>query len=227
MHSARFLLAAAPLLSLAVAQDDSTNTQDDWMTMTDGGDDGYTVTATYDDSIPATSYLADIYGTGIPAAATGAAATSLAEAIYSYEMALYTDPAYKSAADDIYNAIATASNVDEIFSSLDGGGVISGAFTTAAWYVDGVPDSAKSEFASVISGFSSVQSSVLAAAAATTTGASATGSGASTTSGASKTGSAASGSATSTSSSTGGAPAARITGGAVAGLAAAAAFAML
>jgi hypothetical protein len=88
MHSARFLLAAAPLLSLALAQDDSTatddswNTDDSWMTMTDSGDDGYAATATYDDSIPASSYLSAIYGTAIPPAATGAAATSLAKAFY-------------------------------------------------------------------------------------------------------------------------------------------------
>ncbi|KAF7532453.1 hypothetical protein G7054_g7963 [Neopestalotiopsis clavispora] len=232
MHSARFLLAAAPLLSLALAQDDSTatddswNTDDSWMTMTDSGDDGYAATATYDDSIPASSYLSAIYGTAIPPAATGAAATSLAKAFYSYEIGLQTDTAYQSAANEIYYAAASASNSDEIFSSLETAGVMDTSFTTAAWYADGVDDSAKSEFASIFSAYSSVQTSVLGAAAATTTGAS-TGSAATTAGTATKTGTSASGSATSTSASTAGAPAARITGAAAAGLAAAAAFALL
>lgn len=90
MYSIRFLLASAPLMSLAFAQDTTaddgsvTMTGDDsFMTMTDdGGDDGYSMTATYDTGVPASSYLDAFYGTAIPPKATGAAATSLAEALY-------------------------------------------------------------------------------------------------------------------------------------------------
>ncbi|KAI0151164.1 hypothetical protein BJ166DRAFT_535357 [Pestalotiopsis sp. NC0098] len=230
MYSLRFLLASAPLMSLAFAQDTTaddgsvTMTGDDsFMTMTDdGGDDGYPMTATYDTGVPASSYLDAFYGTAIPPKATGAAATSLAEALYSYEMALYTDDAYKSAANDVYMAAATQTNADDIFSSLDMAGVVNGGFTTASWYVDGVPESAKSEMASVLSGFNSVQTSALGVAAAATT---TTGTGATTGASATGSGASATGTAKSTSASTAGAP--RITGGAMAGLAAAVAYAVL
>jgi hypothetical protein len=135
----------------------------------------------------------------------------------SHETALLTDSAYRSAANDVYMAAATRSDADAIISSLDSEGVLNGAYTTAEWYVDGVPASAKSEMASIISGFGAVQTSVLAAvSAATTAAASQTGS--ATTGSGSASGSAAS--ASTTRSSTAGAEGPRVTGGAVAGLAA-------
>lgn len=141
----------------------------------------------------------------------------------SHETAIFTDDAYQNAASDIYMAAATRSDADAIISSLDSQGVLNGDYTTAEWYVDGVPASAKSEMASVIAGFSSVQTSLLAAVSATTTAASGattatTGSTTATVTSGSASKSAAS--ASTTSSSTAGAQGPRVTGGAVAGLAA-------
>ncbi|KAI0130386.1 hypothetical protein BJ170DRAFT_313364 [Xylariales sp. AK1849] len=201
MHSLSIVLAVVPLV---LAQ----------TTATDG-------------AIPVSQYLSDLYGSAIPAGATGAVATSLASAVYSYQMALTTDAAYVSAANDVYMAMATASNSDAIASSLDSEGALNGGYTTADWYKSGVPESAQKEIASVFSGFHAVETSVLGAAAVTgvSTTSTATKSGSTTVTSAPTTltttssGTAASGSATS-STATGGVQGARATGGAVAGLAA-------
>jgi hypothetical protein len=144
----------------------------------------------------------------------------------SHELALQTDSGYLDAADGFYMAMATQTNSDAIVSSVESQGLLNGGYSTADWFINGVPSSAKSEWASVVSGFYDIQSSVLGAAVATTT--TATGATtASVTSGATTATSAASGSkassgsaASATSSSTAGAQAPRVTGGAVAGLAA-------
>lgn len=147
----------------------------------------------------------------------------------SKQTAILGEDAYRSAANDVYNVIATRTDADEIFSSLDAVGFVQGGWTTAAWYSD-VPADAQSELNSVITGFQAVETSVLGAASdATTTASGAT---ASSTAGvtmvtstqsdgsvATSTATRASG-ASASSSSTAGAQGARATGGAAAGLAA-------
>ncbi|KAK6070783.1 hypothetical protein SCUP515_08184 [Seiridium cupressi] len=223
MRSAQVVLVLAPLLALA--QDDvATVTPASTATAT-STDLGYTSDLGGEEStIGASDYLSAIYGTATPAGATGAAATSLASALDSYESQLYTDAGYLSAANDVYYAIASQTDADAIFSTLDAGGVLNGGYTTASWYVNGVPESAKREMSSIISGFHSVQTSVLGAVATTTAstgGSSATGAsaGSTITSAASNTASA-TGSAVSASASTAGAAGPKITNNAVAGLAA-------
>lgn len=163
-------------------------------------------------ALPVSDFLADIYGTAIPSGATGAAATSLASAIYSFQTALTTDQNYKSAADAVYNAFATATNADFLATSLDAAGVLNGAYTTESWYQNNVPSSAQSEWASFLSSAHAVETSVLDAVATTTSASAGSGS-----TGTSSTGSS---SATSTVSKAG-AQGAKATGMVVAGLAAA------
>ncbi|KAI1078831.1 hypothetical protein F5B20DRAFT_193907 [Whalleya microplaca] len=148
MQTAAFLLALAPLaLAQGLAESLSAATQ----------------------SVPVTRLLGDVYGTATPAGATGAAATSLASAIYSWEKSLYGDKAYQSAANAVYMAAATASNSDQIFSELEQGGPANAAFTTADWYKTGVPAGAQTSIESYWAQLSAVQTSVLGSAAATTT----------------------------------------------------------
>lgn len=203
-----FLFLAPLALAVPQAEDDATMTQD-----------GYDLPS----SIPASVMLSNLYGTNIPTAATGAAATSLASALYSYELSLYNDPGYKSAADAVYMAIATVTNADEILSSLEANGAVNGAyFTTADWFKTGVPEDAQTAIESYWDGYSSVATGVLGGAAdATPTGtqsggASVTGTGSS--AGSTPTGAATSEGAVSSSPSSGGAPA--VTGRAMVGLAA-------
>ncbi|KAI1841453.1 hypothetical protein JX265_001479 [Neoarthrinium moseri] len=182
------------------------------------------------ESIPVTEYLFELYGTATPTGVTGAVATSLASAVYSYQMAIYTNDAYRSAANDVYWAAATATNSDEIMSSLRTQGALNGDYTTAEWYTRDVPQSAQDEMKSVFGGFQSVATSVLGAAETTgdsaSTKATVTGTNSApsiTSTPTSDSASSSNASATS-SSSTAGAYVAKATGGPVAGLAAAVAI---
>ncbi|KAI1341815.1 hypothetical protein F5Y15DRAFT_375368 [Xylariaceae sp. FL0016] len=171
--------------------------------------------------------LSGFYGTNIPAQATGAAATSLASALYSVETSLVADPAYMTAANEVYDAIAAqpTSAQNSILSEL--GDISNADFTTAEWYKTGVPTSAQSAIEGYWSVFAAVETSVLGSASATATPtASGSGSASGTTAGttgtsATTTGTSASesGSVESTSTETGAAAPARATGQAIAGLA--------
>lgn len=55
----------------------------------------------------------------------------------SKETAVAQDDGYRSAAFDLYEIVATQSDADAIFSSLDNAGFARGDFTTAAWYTEG------------------------------------------------------------------------------------------
>lgn len=220
-------LAIAPLL--AVAQ--TTTDADAIGTVTD---DGPYYTNSVTDDLPVSFVLSQYYGSEIPAKATGAAATSLVSALYDHMEDLRTDKGYMSAANDLYYAVATQTNADEIIASIDSEGYLNDDYTTASWFVSGVPKSAQSEWESVISGFKAIETSVLGADSGITT--TATGSvvsaTATETSGGSSAGvpstsasgsgqsSATGASASSSSSGAAGAQGPKATGGAVAGLAA-------
>ncbi|KAI0004342.1 hypothetical protein F4779DRAFT_600102 [Xylariaceae sp. FL0662B] len=183
MHATAFLLSLAPLV-LAQYLSES-------------------------DSIPATQVLADLYGTATPAGATGAVATSLASALWSYEMSLYGNKGYQSAANAVYSAAATASNSDQIFSDMEQNGAWNADFTTADWYKTGVPTDAQKTIATYWAQMSAVQTSVLGAASATATPTATSGSSSA----------AADSTNPSTSSSTAGAQGPMVTGKPIAGLA--------
>lgn len=199
MPSLTLLLLLTPLALAVPQEEDATATAS-----------GYDLPS----SASAADVLYGLYGSNIPTAATGAVATSLASALYSYEMSMYDDPAYKSAANAVYMAMATASDADEIFASFDGSGAVHADFTTAAWFKTGVPEDAQTAIASYWDAMSAVETSVLGVASATAT---ATGSAESTPT-ETATDAATSEGAVSSSPSSGGAPAA--TGMVMAGLAA-------
>lgn len=116
-----------------------------------------------------TQELVGMYGTDIPAAATGAAATSLAAAIYNEEQELVDDEGYIDAASAIYMAMATQTNSNEILASMEVQGYLhTEKYTTSEWYSTGVPASAQTAWASVIDKFHAVETSALAAAATAT-----------------------------------------------------------
>ncbi|CAJ2504907.1 Uu.00g123010.m01.CDS01 [Anthostomella pinea] len=207
MQSLTLLALAATMAPLALArpQDQST----------DADNSGYTLPS----SVPASEVLAGIYGTNIPTKATGAVATSLASAVYSYEETLVTDAAYKSVADAVYMAAATASDSDAIFSQIEGVGAVNAPYTTADWYKSGVPASAQTAFASYLGQYKAVESSVLGGATGSATGTTTSGGAAKTTGTATKETGTASSDAASSSTSSGGAFSPMVTGKAMAGLA--------
>jgi hypothetical protein len=117
-----------------------------------------------------TSILEGFYGTNVPAKATGAAATSLAAALYNFENNdLSTDEGYVSAADAIYMAIATATNAEAMISTLEAQGVMNTQlYTTSTWWTTAVPTSAQSAWNSLVDKMHSIETSALAAAATAT-----------------------------------------------------------
>ncbi|KAH8648461.1 hypothetical protein BX600DRAFT_475297 [Xylariales sp. PMI_506] len=172
-------------------------------------------------TVGVTEYLSEIYGTTIPSGVTGAVATTLAMAFASLETQLITDSAFNSAADVIYSVALTATDSAAAMSEITAAAILNaGLFTTADWYISGVPDDAKSEIALAVSEFEAIQTSVLDAATSTSAPTSTTTTTKkTTTTSAASTGSGSSSSAATSSSSTAGA-AAKVTGAAVAGLAA-------
>ncbi|KAK7739618.1 hypothetical protein SLS62_011247 [Diatrype stigma] len=133
--------------------------------------DGYSLPS----SVPASDVLNGLYGSNIPTAVTGAVATSLASALYSYELKLQDDPGYKSAANAVYMAMATASDSDAIFSSFETADPMHADYTTAGWFKSGVPEDAQTAIESYYNGYVAVETSVLGTDAAGATPTTATG----------------------------------------------------
>ncbi|KAK8039333.1 hypothetical protein PG993_007744 [Apiospora rasikravindrae] len=168
MHSRTLLLSLAPLAAMALPQQDM---QDMDMEMDDPAALTPDPTASMypmPSSIPAGDVLSGYYNDNIPPQVTGAVATSLASAIYSYEKELLTDTKYRSIANEVYMAAYSASATD--FGVGDGFDL---PFTTASWYQKGVPESDQKAIESYLHAYRAIETSVLGgkAAGATTTAA--------------------------------------------------------
>lgn len=105
------------------------------------------------------------YGTAWPTAATGALATSLADAIYTAEAAIQTEQAYidaKSAMGSVFDSLTNSA--DQTLYFLNPG------YTAQSWYTASVPSSAQSVLGTILSTLLAVETSVLkeTATAATT-----------------------------------------------------------
>ncbi|KAK8094653.1 hypothetical protein PG997_001338 [Apiospora hydei] len=116
-------------------------------------------------SMPAEGILSGYYNDNIPPQVTGAVATSLASAIYSYEKELMTDTKYRSIANEVYMAAYSASATD--FGVGDGFDL---PFTTASWYQKGVPESDQKAIESYMHAYRAIETSVLGGKAADPTG---------------------------------------------------------
>ncbi|KAK7921252.1 hypothetical protein PG985_009274 [Apiospora marii] len=160
MHSLSLLLSLAPLAAMALPQQE----MDDPVPAPDPTESMYTLPS----SMPTGGILSGYYNDNIPPQVTGAVATSLASAIYSYEKDLFTDAKYRSIANEVYMAAYSASATD--FGVGDGFDM---PFTTASWYQQGVPKDDQKAIESYLHAYRAIETSVLGgkAAAATTTAA--------------------------------------------------------
>ncbi|KAK8025523.1 hypothetical protein PG990_003346 [Apiospora arundinis] len=216
MHSLSLLLSLAPLAAMALPQQ---NSDDPEVLTPDPTASMYALPS----SMPVGGILSGYYNDAIPPQVTGAVATSLASAIYSYEKDLFTDTKYRSIANEVYMAAASAS-ADDLFL----GNNFEMPFTTASWYTNGVPEGDRKAIESYVQSYKAIETSVLGGKAAATTSGAAAPSSTGGSAGPSKTASPSSNSpsqtgkddkaAASSSTSAGGAPAA--TGRVIAGLAA-------
>jgi hypothetical protein len=154
MHSLSLLLSLAPLAAMALPQQD----MDDTVPAPDPTESMYALPS----SVPAGGMLSAYYGDHIPASVTGAVATSLASAIYSYEKELMTDDKYKSIANEVYMAAYSASATD--FGAAGDG--FEFTFTTASWYQQGVPKDDQKAIESYINVYRAIETSVLGGKAA-------------------------------------------------------------
>lgn len=154
MQRLTLLLLLTPL-ALAAPQEEG----EDVSTGASTTDDSYSLPS----SISAPAVLSGVYGTNTPSAATGAVATSLASALYSYELELHEDPGYLSAANAVYMAMATASDSDAIMSSIETAGAMRPDYTTAEWFKTGVPKDAQTAIESYYNEYNAIETSVLGA----------------------------------------------------------------
>lgn len=160
MHSLSLLLSLAPLAAMALPQQE----MDDAPPTPDPTESMYTLPS----SMPAAGILSGYYNDHIPAQVTGAVATSLASAVYSYEKELMTDAKYRSIANEVYMAAYSASATD-----FGVGDAFDMPFTTASWYQQGVPKDDQKAIESYLHAYRAIETSVLGgkAAGATTTAA--------------------------------------------------------
>ncbi|KAK7948115.1 uncharacterized protein PG986_009001 [Apiospora aurea] len=159
MHSRTLLLSLAPLAVMALPQQDIENmeTDDPAALAPDPTASMYPMPS----SMPAGDILSGYYNDNIPPQVTGAVATSLASAIYSYEKELMTDTKYRSIANEVYMAAYSASATD--FGVGDGFDL---PFTTASWYQKGVPESDQKAIESYVHAYRAIETSVLGGKAA-------------------------------------------------------------
>ncbi|KAK8107892.1 uncharacterized protein PG998_009905 [Apiospora kogelbergensis] len=164
MQSLALLLSLAPLAAMALPQSQDPN--DEFLTP-DPTASMYALPS----SMPAGNILSGYYNGAIPPQVTGAVATSLASAVYSYEKELMTDSKYRSVANEVYMAAVSAS-ADDLFV----GDKFDMPFTTASWYTAGVPADDRKAIESYVNAYKAIETSVLggsAKATATTSGAAA------------------------------------------------------
>lgn len=125
-------------------------------------------------SVDATSFLSAVWSgqTATPTWATGEYATTLASALYSLETSFVLASDYSSIIQAIWSA-AEKDGGEKVTQSLDKSGWAWDAITTNAWYTKNVPDALQTRVAGYDSVWDDTVESVyseVTAAAATTTG---------------------------------------------------------